>query len=54
MAGSWLLFHRYWLTTLVAVPVLAWMGLFLLVWPKAMVESGLIDELARQKADQER
>ncbi|WP_448561431.1 DUF6737 family protein [Trichothermofontia sp.] len=32
--GSWLFFHRYWVTGLVAVPVFTWMGFFLLVWPR--------------------
>ena len=31
MAGSWLLFERWWLTALVSLPVLAWWGLFLVV-----------------------
>jgi hypothetical protein len=43
IAGSWLLFHRYWLTGIVAVPVLGWMILFLVIWPRAMMESGLLD-----------
>ena len=33
MAGSWLLFERWWLTALVSLPVLAWWGLFLVVVP---------------------
>ncbi|NJK41076.1 MAG: hypothetical protein HC934_06420 [Acaryochloridaceae cyanobacterium SU_2_1] len=36
--GSWLLAHRIWLTAIVALPVLAWMGLFLIVWPRAMAQ----------------
>ncbi|GAB4471128.1 MAG: hypothetical protein OHK0037_30260 [Elainellaceae cyanobacterium] len=34
IGGSWLLLHRVWLTGLVALPVLAWMGFFLLVYPR--------------------
>ncbi|RMF68750.1 MAG: hypothetical protein D6742_04280 [Cyanobacteria bacterium J069] len=34
IGGSWLLLHRVWLTGLVAVPVLVWMGFFLLVYPR--------------------
>jgi hypothetical protein len=34
ISGSWLLLHRVWLTGLVALPVLAWMGFFLLVYPR--------------------
>ncbi|MGD1858489.1 MAG: DUF6737 family protein [Leptolyngbyaceae cyanobacterium] len=36
IAGSWLLLHRYWLTGIVAVPILVWMGFFLLVYPRVM------------------
>lgn len=42
IGGSWLGFHRLWLTGLVTVPVLVWMGYFLLIYPKLfrqMVES---------------
>jgi hypothetical protein len=34
--GSWLLFHKIWLTGLVAVPLSAWMGFFLLLYPRLM------------------
>jgi hypothetical protein len=34
IGGSWLGFHRFWLTGLVAVPILVWMGYFLLIYPK--------------------
>ncbi len=42
--GSWLLFHRYWVTGLVAVPILAWMGFFLLVYPQLMAEAEALAE----------
>ncbi len=35
---SWLLFKTLWMTILVAIPLLAWMGFFLLIWPKLMAE----------------
>lgn len=35
---SWLGFHRYWLTTIVALPVLAWMGFFLVLYPRLVVQ----------------
>ncbi|MEL6320035.1 MAG: DUF6737 family protein [Cyanobacteria bacterium J06626_14] len=44
ITGSWLLLHRYWLTGLVALPILVWMGFFLIIWPKLMRESGLLGE----------
>ncbi|MGD1906139.1 MAG: DUF6737 family protein [Leptolyngbyaceae cyanobacterium] len=51
IAASWLVFHRYWLTGLVALPLGAWMIFFLLIWPKLMMESGLLEEM--QRADQQ-
>lgn len=47
IAGSWLIFHRYWFTGLVAVPLTAWMGFFILLYPKMMQESSLLDPLKR-------
>jgi hypothetical protein len=37
--GSWLLIHRIWVTVLVALPIGAWMGFFLLLWPKLMEQA---------------
>jgi hypothetical protein len=39
IAGSWWLGHRLWLTVLVALPILAWMGFFLLLWPRLVRQS---------------
>jgi hypothetical protein len=39
IGGSWLLFHRVWLTGLVTVPIGVWMGFFVLLWPKLMREA---------------
>ncbi len=36
IGGSWGLFHTLWFTGLVAVPVAAWMGFFLLLYPRLM------------------
>ncbi|AFY37288.1 hypothetical protein Lepto7376_0914 [[Leptolyngbya] sp. PCC 7376] len=41
IAGSWLLFHRYWLTSIVAIPLGAWMIFFILVYPKMMAEMSI-------------
>ena len=38
ISGSWLLFHKIWLTILVSIPLLTWMGFFLLIYPKAFME----------------
>lgn len=42
IAGSWFLFHRYWVTGLIALPVLMWMGFFLLLYPRLMAEAELV------------
>jgi hypothetical protein len=34
ITSSWWLGHRLWLTGLIALPVLVWMGFFLLLWPR--------------------
>jgi hypothetical protein len=48
IVASWLLGHRYWLTGLVAVPLVAWMGFFILVFPQLARESGLLAEMKQQ------
>ncbi len=39
ISGSWLIFKIIWVTIIVAIPLLAWMGFFLLVWPQLMMRS---------------
>jgi hypothetical protein len=34
MIASWGLFHRIWITAIVAIPIMTWMGFFLLVYPQ--------------------
>jgi hypothetical protein len=48
---SWLLFHRLWVTGLVAVPILTWMGFFLLIYPPAM-QAALRAESEAQEAQE--
>lgn len=48
IGGSWLLFHILWLTIIVAIPVLTWMGFFLLIYPRLMLRSDLLES---QKPD---
>ncbi|MEB3827807.1 DUF6737 family protein [Phormidium sp. CCY1219] len=51
IAGSWLLLHKIWITILVALPILTWMGFFLLIWPQLMRESGILakyEEMRKQ------
>ena len=39
ISGSWFLLQLVWVTVLVAIPVLTWMGFFLIVYPKVVVRS---------------
>lgn len=48
IAASWVVFHLFWLTLLVAVPILVWMGYFLLVYPRFMQQSGGLGESVQQ------
>ncbi len=50
IAVSWLLGQRYWLTGLVALPLVAWMGFFILVFPQLARESGLLAEMQQHQA----
>lgn len=43
ISSSWLLFKTLWVTIIVAIPLLIWMGFFLLVWPKLMIQSGVLE-----------
>ncbi|MCL6435496.1 MAG: hypothetical protein K6T90_15045 [Leptolyngbyaceae cyanobacterium HOT.MB2.61] len=47
IGGCWLLLKVVWLTVLATIPVLIWMGFFLLVYPRLMQESGLLEELSQ-------
>ncbi|MBW4605089.1 MAG: hypothetical protein KME29_37465 [Calothrix sp. FI2-JRJ7] len=44
IGASWIIFKIIWLTILVAIPILTWMGFFLLVYPKLVANSGMLDE----------
>jgi hypothetical protein len=45
IGGSWFFFHLLWVTVLVSIPVLTWMIFFLLVYPKLMADSGLLQQM---------
>ncbi|MBD2465336.1 hypothetical protein H6G89_30455 [Oscillatoria sp. FACHB-1407] len=47
VSGSWLLFHKVWITLLVAVPILTWMGFFLLVYPRLFAQA-MSEEIQKQ------
>jgi len=39
ISGSWLLLHKVWLTAIFSLPVIAWMGYFILLYPKLVQRS---------------
>lgn len=43
IGGSWALAKTAWVTVLVAIPVLIWMGYFVIIWPQVMKRSGLLE-----------
>jgi hypothetical protein len=43
ISGSWVIFKIIWLTILVSIPILIWMGFFLLIWPQLIIRSGVLD-----------
>ncbi len=43
ISGSWLLFKTIWLTVIISVPILMWMGFFVLIWPQLIIRSGILD-----------
>lgn len=53
IGGTWWLTHIIWLTMLVAVPILIWMGFFLLLYPRLMQQSGLLTDESSQSSDHE-
>ena len=50
-AGSWALLHWLWLTAMVGGAVGVWWFVFLGLYPRALAESGLLEELAAQQKE---
>uniref|UniRef100_A0ACD5H277 DUF6737 family protein n=1 Tax=Desertifilum tharense IPPAS B-1220 TaxID=1781255 RepID=A0ACD5H277_9CYAN len=50
IALSWVFFQKIWLTALVGLPLTVWMGYFTLVLPQLMRQSGLLEQLKQQHA----
>ncbi|UKO97627.1 DUF6737 family protein [Nostoc sp. UHCC 0870] len=48
MSGSWLLFKIIWLTVIISIPVLVWMGFFVLIWPQLMLRSGVLESYQKE------
>lgn len=49
ISGSWLLFKTIWLTILVSIPLLTWMGFFLLIYPRLMLSSGALESYQKSQ-----
>ncbi|MGK7918971.1 MAG: DUF6737 family protein [Trichodesmium sp.] len=45
ISGSWFIFKMVWLTVIVSIPILTWMGFFLIIWPKLMAESKMSNKI---------
>ena len=39
IAGSWLLFHKIWLSIIVAIPIVVWWTYFLVLVPRLLASS---------------
>ncbi|AUT00562.1 hypothetical protein CLI64_09265 [Nostoc sp. CENA543] len=48
---SWLLFKMIWLTVIVSIPVLVWMGFFILIWPQLIIRSGILESYQQEKIE---
>ncbi|BAY98260.1 hypothetical protein NIES37_22080 [Tolypothrix tenuis PCC 7101] len=51
ISGSWLIFKTIWLTVIISIPILLWMGFFLLIWPQLIIRSGILDSYQNQNLD---
>ena len=51
VCGSWLLLHRWWVSGLVAAPVAIWWLVFLVLYPRAIAQSGLLADYRETMAD---
>ncbi|HIK05624.1 MAG TPA: hypothetical protein IGS40_13075 [Trichormus sp. M33_DOE_039] len=49
ITASWLLFKVIWLTVIVSIPVLVWMGFFILLWPQLIIRSGILESYQQDK-----
>jgi hypothetical protein len=38
IASSWLVFHKIWLSLIVAIPIVIWWGYFLIIVPRLLKE----------------
>lgn len=50
ISGSWFVSRTLWITGLVSLPISAWMIYFVLIYPKLVLSSGMLD-LPHQTAE---
>lgn len=53
ISGSWFIWRTVWLTLVISLPILAWMGFFLLIWPQLMRQSGILEHYPAPTSDQD-
>ena len=52
VAASWFILHRLWVSGMVALPVLAWWTVFLVLYPRAVAQSGMLTEYRQGLSEQ--
>ncbi|MGA9377658.1 MAG: DUF6737 family protein [Phormidium sp.] len=53
ISGSWFIWRTVWLTLVISLPILVWMGFFLLIWPQLIRQSGILEEHPVITSDQD-
>ncbi|OKH36362.1 hypothetical protein NIES2119_17085 [[Phormidium ambiguum] IAM M-71] len=53
ISGSWFIWQIIWLTLVISVPVLTWMGFFLLIWPSLVRQSGILEKYFVTESEQD-
>lgn len=53
ISGSWFIWRTVWLTLVISLPILAWMGFFLLIWPQLISQSGILEQYPTPTLDRD-
>lgn len=53
ISGSWFIWRTLWLTLAISLPVSAWMGFFLLIWPELIRQSGILEQYPVSTSDED-
>lgn len=54
ISGSWLIWRMVWLTLVISLPILTWMGFFLLIWPSLVKQSGILEKYLVTESEQDK